>query len=81
MTTGCQGCAAASAQAKAQGFKDWRTAYACSDHSWVDTMGEALGAGVTEADVLRAGQEMGVSALVDDEPEQPDLFLESGSEK
>jgi len=59
----CPDCVAAGLRMKAQGFRDWRTAYACWEHAAFNLDGPewaAMMADVTPAD-----------------PEQPDLFASS----
>lgn len=57
--TDCPDCIAARLRMKAEGFRNWRTAYACYDHAAVDW--DEWCAANPPADA-------------DDQPDQPDLF-------
>lgn len=74
--TDCPDCAAAGLRAKAQGFRDWRTGYACYECAAFDLdspAGRALMADVTPEARAKAEREM--AAILGKSPAaQPDLF-------
>jgi hypothetical protein len=51
--TDCAACAEAGRRAKAQGFRDWRTGYACFDHAAVDLDSPDMRAWLAERGVDR----------------------------
>jgi len=73
---GCPDCAEAGQRAKAQGFRDWRTGYACYECAAFDLdspEGRALMADVTPEIQAKAAREM-AAFLRPRLPAQPDLF-------
>lgn len=75
--TDCPDCIAARLHMKGEGFRDWRTAYACHEHAALDLnspeMIERFSV-CTEEGIRAACKQMGLPYIAPATADQPDLF-------